>query len=354
MGRALIEVPATSANLGPGFDIIGMSIDNLVDVLEVSWDEDADEMRPVKVIPGGLYEELGCSVPEDESNMVYQLISDELADLCQEYVDEYKPRDDVYPEDCEYGLSDDIKHAFENMKFSIICHNNIPHARGLGSSSAAIVSALRAAFRIGRAALFNAGLYFDDDPVEIENDTAFLRGVSIEGHPDNIAPCVYGGIQLSQRTKFGGYNTTELKPKSGLHVELQILGGDGLKTESAREVLPKQMSYSDAVESTRSFGLLVLGLTQGDDKLLLDAKDFLHQEYRRPLYSKSMELVDLGLENGIPTFISGAGTSVISMWFRPESGVDELLHTYDRVFKNSKPSREYSNIRIAPASSWGA
>lgn len=311
--KTTVSVPATSANIGPGFDILGLSIDELTDTLEVFWGQDADLAQPVKVIGGGLFAELGDKVDETPQNLVYRLICEELALL---------------------GVDKDLP-------LSIVCYNNIAHSRGLGSSSAAIVSALRAAFRIASSLLAGISQKLVLDGVEMgEDEYVYARGCAIEGHPDNVAPCVYGGIEMAYGDS---YALRSITPADNLNLALQIFCDSSLKTSDARAVIPEKIPHIDAIKNTRSFGCLLSGLQIGSNELLLEANDYLHQEYRRSLYPKSMELVDIGMNNGIPTFISGAGTSVISLMFGKS---DEFSEIFSKTFTNCQKSNDYSNIYI--------
>jgi homoserine kinase len=318
-----IAVPATSANLGPGFDSIGFAVPSITDTLEVSTGADLQgtpvEARPVKVVPGGFNALFGDVAPEDESNMVYDLIRSELVRLNAP------------------------------QEFSIVCHNNIPHARGLGSSSAAIVSALRAAYRIaksvgvdvssahlgsmsGLAANTYDGGADPDNAIADENAYVFAQALEIEGHPDNIAPCIFGGVQLATPD---GQGVTSVKLPRPLQVAVQLNPARGLKTKDARAVMPKSVPYADAMLNSRNFANLIQAFHTGDNtNLLLATKDYLHQEYRRELYPESMMMVDLARKYKIPTCISGAGTTVVSFWFED----DEILDRYHKLFPPEKQS----------------
>ena len=288
-----IVVAATSANLGPGFDSIGFAVPSITDTLEVAYGESLESAR-VQVLPGGYNAQFGDSAPQDESNMVYALIRSELERL------------DV------------------SLEFSIKCYNNIPHARGLGSSSAAIVSAGRAAYRIAQDV--------KGTPDTDEDAYVFARALEIEGHPDNIAPCIYGGVQLSTPD---GQSVSSVHLPRPLQIAVQLNPARGLKTKDARAVMPESIPYSDGLHNSCNFANLIHAFHTGANEHLLEAtKDYLHQEYRRTLYPESMMLVDLMRKYKIPACISGAGTTVVAFWFEDS----DMLERYHELFPPEKQS----------------
>jgi homoserine kinase len=291
--KETITACATSANLGSGFDSLGLQIPKLYDTLEVIWGDDLNSNHTtdkVKVIKSGMFAQFGDTVSTDQHNLIYKLIAEELLRL---------------------GVDTDFK---------IVCHNSVPHSRGLGSSSVAIVLALRAALRI------HAEVTTGSSQVEDEDAKVFARGLEIEGHPDNVAPCVFSGIQLSTAD---GSSVTEIRIPQPLRIELLVNSERGLPTKQARAILPEAVAFNDAVVHGRNFANMILGLQTGDNKRLFDGtNDILHQPYRRELYADSMKLVDLGRSCGIPMAISGAGTTVIAFWFEDS----EITSLFDQLF----------------------
>jgi homoserine kinase len=178
------------------------------------------------------------------------------------------------------------------------CTNVIPHARGLGSSSAAIVAGLAAA----RGLVSGGALLLDDDAL-------FAVAADLEGHPDNVAPAVYGGFTVAYSE--GGVfraTTCSVDPR----VEAVVLvPPQPVQTSVARGLLPGSVPHRDAAANAARAALLVAALA-GRPGLLLDAtRDWLHQDYRREAMPLSVDLVHSLRESGLPAVVSGAGPSVL-------------------------------------------
>ncbi|MFK4088887.1 homoserine kinase [Kribbella sp. NPDC020789] len=252
-----VRVPATSANLGPGFDAFGLAL-TLYDELVVT--------------PGGsrvTVQVSGCGaddVPLDESHLVVRSIRRGLEAL-----------------------------GVPVPGFTLRCENRIPHGRGLGSSSAAIVGGLAAAFGL-------AG-----EPVDRER---LLRLANeLEGHPDNVAAAVYGGFTVAWLDGEDG-RAVRLDPADSLGAVVYVPANRVL-TKQARGLLPSAVPHGDAAANAGKAALLVVALTQRPELLLTATEDRLHQEFREPAMPESLALVHKLRGSGLAATVSGAGPTVI-------------------------------------------
>ncbi|MBT5319889.1 MAG: homoserine kinase [Chloroflexi bacterium] len=253
-----VRVPATAANLGPGFDSIGMAVD--------LWSELTVTRGPFEVTIEGD----GADVlPTDEGNLV---VAGARA--------AYNARGAEFP----------------NLKFH--CVNEIPFARGLGSSSAAIVSGIVAGF-----ALQGDGT----DPHE-----ALLLAAEIEGHPDNVAPAIFGGCQIGVKAGDDWITSTIPVPED-LHAVILIPDFVG-ETSEARGVLDSEVSRADAVFNIGRSALLANALATGQMDLLRYAtEDRLHQPQRAAIYKGMNTIIRAALTGGAHgAFLSGAGPSIMA------------------------------------------
>ncbi|WP_323793209.1 homoserine kinase [Nocardioides sp.] len=265
-GVARVSVPATSANLGPGFDALGLALD-LRDRLEA------------EVIPEGLVVEVegagSDSVPRDERHLVVRamrLAFDALGE---------RPT----------GLR-------------LACHNVIPHARGLGSSSAAIVGGLA----LARGLVVGGAEQLDDEAL-------FQLAAELEGHPDNVAPACFGGFVISGRDDENGADAPFFAVPSAVSSSLAaivLIPPDGVETEVARGLLPDEVPHADAASNSGRAALLVAALAGRPDQLLRGTRDLLHQQFRRPAMPATIDLVDDLRSAGVPAIVSGAGPTVLA------------------------------------------
>lgn len=255
--EVVVEVPATSANLGPGFDCFGLALD---------W----GERVTLRTESSGFHIEVSgegaAQVPRDETHLIIRSALLGLADLGEPVTG--------------LGLS---------------CHNTIPHGRGLGSSSAAIVAGL-----VGARGL--AGR--DPDPV-----WTLRHATAIEGHPDNVAAATYGGFVLAYEGR-DGVAVIEGRVAPGLAVATFTPPG-AVATQAARDLLPNRVPHVDAAANAARAALLVEAMA-GRPELLWEAtRDWLHQEYRKPAMPKSAELMTQLRSVGLAAVISGAGPTVL-------------------------------------------
>jgi homoserine kinase len=256
-----VSVPATSANLGPGFDSLGLAL-SLRDELHA---EVTGAGLEIEVLGVGADE-----VPRDEGHLVVRAMREAFRAM-----------------DAEPG------------GLRLRCTNRIPHARGLGSSSAAIVGGIA----LARGLVAGGRLLLDDDAV-------FRLAARIEGHPDNVAPAFYGGFVISGAEDGECYAVTV--PVDPRVSTLVFVPPDGVSTERARGLLPSEVPHADAAADAGRAALLVAALGGQPEHLLRATRDFLHQDYRRPAMPDSLALVDALRADGVPALVSGAGPTVLA------------------------------------------
>jgi homoserine kinase len=257
-GRATVSVSATSANLGPGFDSLALAL-ALTDRVEA---EIVDSGVSVEVVGEG-----ADTVARDESNLVASSMLTMFASMGV-----------VVP-----GLR-------------LVCRNQIPHGRGLGSSAAAIVAGLELA-----AALIGGG----------GAKQTLQQATEIEGHPDNVAACLLGGLTIAW-SRSGDPHAIRLEVHADVR-PIVFVPPQPLSTEVARGLLPGTVPHRDAAVNSGRAALLVAALTTRPDLLLDATADRLHQEYRRPAMPESLELVDALRAAGVAAVVSGAGPTVLAL-----------------------------------------
>lgn len=262
-GPVRVSVPATSANLGPGFDSLGLAL-SMRDELVVEATSAGLEI----VVDGAGADE----VPRDESHLVVRSMRAAFAEM---------------------GAGS----GPPGLRLS--CHNVIPHARGLGSSSAAIVAGLS----LARGLVAGGTLLMDDDAL-------FRLAARLEGHPDNVAPAFYGGFVISGQEGGDFYAVgSSVDPRVAVVV---FVPPEPVSTEVARGLLPAEVPHADAAADAGRTALLVAALAGQPEHLHLATRDFLHQEYRRPAMPESLALVDRLRADGVAAIVSGAGPTVLA------------------------------------------
>jgi homoserine kinase len=276
-----VRVPASSANLGPGFDSIGLAL-GVWDVCDVRVV--AQPGAEVRVAGEG-----AGSVPTDESHLVVRTMLRAWAEL---------------------GVS-------APSGLLVECTNAVPHGRGMGSSATAIVSGIVAAQALTMAQSLagegSDGIVTGADGDCLELDLSFTNHLAnlLEGHPDNASASVFGGGTLSWTEGEPAHTRTV---RLRLHPDLDpvvFTPSEQLSTATARSVLPTQVRLADAAANSARAALLVHALEHDPAVLLPATREWLHQEARRPSYAASMRLVDLLRAEGHPAVISGAGPSVL-------------------------------------------
>lgn len=295
--KVSVKVPASSANLGPGFDCIGLALPiyNTITIEEtvlpgtgieinlISEEESIDEM-------------VFDSIPKDENNIVYKAVE---------------------------MLYNSIGQEPSELRINI--QSQIPITRGLGSSSSIVVGGLLAANKL----LGNPA------------DEAALLAIAteVEGHPDNVAPAILGGVVLASQEEDGMISYYKLKWPEEWDITVCIPDFE-LSTEIARSVLPKEVPMQDAIFNARHLAMLVQAINTADAKLMKSAlKDRIHQPYREKLVPGMKEIMDaFKHEDGVlGCVLSGAGPSMLV-----------ISHKYDvdKIKSIVKDIWEAQNIKV--------
>ena len=257
-----VRVPATSANLGPAFDSAGLALALYDDVI-------------VRVVDSGLAVDVAGegaeTLPRDKRNLVVQSLRAAFTALGGQ------PR----------GLE-------------VVCANRIPQSRGLGSSSAAIVAAVLAA----RALVLGGEELLDDD-------ATLALASRLEGHPDNVAACLRGGLTFAWSSAAG-----VRVHRVDVHPDLRpvaFVPSSRSSTKKVRGLLPETVPHVDAAANSGRTALLALALTRSPELLLDATEDRLHQAYRSSAMPRSAALMAGLRGDGIPAVISGAGPTVLAL-----------------------------------------
>ncbi len=261
-----MKVPATTANLGPGFDTLGLAL-SLYDELTVT----------VRDTPGATVEVIGVGageVPTDESNLVVRAIAYTFAAYSQPLP----------------GLD-------------LVARNVIPHGRGLGSSGAAIVSGIMAA----------KGLL--EGLVDIDSNALLALATALEGHPDNVAPALFGGLTIAWTTDAGPQHK-KLIVHRGVS-PLIAVPESTMSTELARSLRPISVPHEDAIFNVSRSALLIAALIQSPELLLAATEDKLHQSYRAAAMPQTESLLLELRAQGLPAVVSGAGPSILVLCSDP-------------------------------------
>lgn len=271
--RATVEVPATSANLGPGFDCLGLAL-NWRDtaVFETVTTKDSEPQVAVEITGEG-----AGQLPVDERNLIVRSL--------------------------QLGL-DRLGARIDGLRVRV--RNTIPQGRGLGSSSAAIVAGLAAAHGLVR-------------PEERFDPADWLPTADrIEGHPDNVAAALFGGLVLAYRSLT---DDRVAAATATLHPEVAgvaLVPEQPLATEVARSVLPKDVPYADATTNAGRAALLVHALTAAPELIFEATGDWLHQSYRGPSMPASYALLTQLRDRGLGAVVSGAGPTLLVLGRRSE------------------------------------
>ncbi len=277
--RVQVRVPATSANLGPGYDCAGLAL--------ALYDELSAELLETSALEIVVTGEGADTVPLDDSHLVVRSMARGFQ---------------------EAGL--------ELPGLRLTCHNRIPHGRGLGSSSAAIVGGLALARELvsdGQRLLADARM------LEIATE--------LEGHPDNVAPAIFGGLTIAWTSsdqeagsgtgmgaarEKGRVEVARFVPNSQIQPVVAV-PSQPLATEQARGLLPATVPHPVAAANGARTALLVPALTTNLDLLMRATHDVLHQDFRRFAYPQAHALMTELRSEGIPSMISGAGPTVIAL-----------------------------------------
>ena len=261
VGRIVqVKVPATSANLGPGFDTLGMALS--------FYDELTVEAVAGNEVTVEVHGEGEGEVPTNGENLVAKTIA---------YVFQ------------RFGQK------LPGLK--LVAHNVIPHGRGMGSSGAAVVSGIMAA----------KGLL--DGIVEISSNELLDIATELEGHPDNVAPALFGGLTIAWEDEKGPHHK-KLFVHRGVS-PLELVPSHKMSTALARSLQPESVPHDDAVFNVSRSALLVAALTQSPELMMSATEDRLHQDYRAEAMPETYELIQLMRSHGHAAVVSGAGPSVL-------------------------------------------
>ena len=352
-----VRVPATSANLGSGFDTAGIALD-YADSLTFTLDDEifasetdenssaAEKLPNVRVIIHGEGED---TLPKDETHLVVS----------------------TFRKACKiFGLP--------NLRFTLEAHNQIPQARGMGSSAEAIVAAVAAAWTFTHEG-------------ELNREAIFEIAAAIEGHPDNVAPAVFGGLTMSWKLDVGegkgsvrvagedaagcgeeplsaGFHTVRYEVSKDISVSVFVPNFE-LSTELARRALPAKVPYGDAIFNVSRAAILpvAFGELNSDSENELGAvksnisrnallfaatQDALHQPYRANLMKDSWKLVEVLREHGFAAAISGAG-SCVAVFYAGDSEYKKSAAQKIDAIANPWLSRDGWRVLHVPVNSTG-
>lgn len=271
-GRSVtVRVPATSANLGPGFDTLGLAL-SIYDEVTVTVRDEPGAFVDVRGVGAGV-------VPTDETNLVVSSLAYTFRAMGQ-------PLPGV----------------------DLIANNVIPHGRGLGSSGAAVVAGIVAA----------KGLL--DGIVDIDSATLLRIATELEGHPDNVAPALFGGLTIAWLESTGPQHK-KLMVHRGVS-PLVFVPQHTLSTKLARSLQPLSVPHEDAVFNVSRSALLIAALTQSPELLFAGTEDKLHQSYRASAMPETDRLVTLLRAHGFAAVVSGAGPSILVLADGPGRRLD--------------------------------
>jgi homoserine kinase len=258
-GPVAVRVPASSANLGPGFDALGLAL-TLHDEITA---EVVGAGLDVRVTGEGR-----SSVPLDETHLVVEAMHAAF--------------------DLMGGRPDGLR---------LSCVNAIPHGRGLGSSSAAIVGGIV----LARALVVGGETLLDDA-------AAYQLAVDLEGHPDNVAAALLGGLTIAW---IEGAAAEVERLETDVQVTVFVPSAE-VSTQKARGLLPETVPHADAALNAGRAALLIAALTGSPGRLISATEDRLHQAYRAEAMPASYKLLRQLRVEGVPAIISGAGPTVLA------------------------------------------
>lgn len=261
VGRGVtVQVPATTANLGPGFDTLGLAL-SIYDTLTVTVTERPGVRVTVEGVGAG-------EVPQDETNLVARAIAEVFVEV-----------------------------GVPLPGLELRATNSIPHGRGLGSSGAAIVSGIVAA----RGLLHGVA--------DLDGDRLLGIATRMEGHPDNVAPALFGGLTIAWMGENGPQHK-KLLVHRGVS-PLVLVPEHTMSTALARSLQPESVPHEDAIFNVSRSTLLIAALIQSPELLLVATEDRLHQAYRASAMPETDRLITVLRAAGHAAVVSGAGPSIL-------------------------------------------
>jgi homoserine kinase len=278
-----VQVPATSANLGPGFDCLGLALNMHDRYMAQVMDESGVDID----VTG----EGADAVPTNDKNLVIKAM--------------YKGFDFL---------------GGRPRGISLRQLNVIPHGRGLGSSASAIVGGLT----LARSLVLTGEQYMSDEEL-------ITLATELEGHPDNVAAAFYGGATIAWLEN--SIDAAGISKSVGRAVSLKVddrikalllVPDNQLATAKARKLLPETISHQDAVLNSSRAALLVHALAQRPDLLFNATEDLLHQSYRESAMPKTIALMQKLRGAGLAAVVSGAGPSVMVLYANSEDEIDQI------------------------------
>ncbi len=281
-----VQVPATTANLGPGFDSLGLALS--------LHDRFIAQVLDEQIIDIDISGEGADDLPRNEKNLV-------------------------------------IKSMYKGFEFfggkprgiALRALNIIPHSRGLGSSASAIVGGLS----LARALVLGGSEQMSDDDM-------LNLATAIEGHPDNVAAAIFGAATIAWKEVQHGQDVAlsvqlEVDPRISV---IAFVPSTSVATSKARKMLPERIAHADAVRNSANTALLVHALQHRPDLLHTATADFLHQSYRADAMPASFALLTKLRKAGVAAFISGAGPTVLALHTGGSGEVEELTRACGEKF----------------------
>lgn len=278
-----VSVPASTANLGPGFDAVALALD--------VRDRYAVHVTASPGLVVELHGEGAGQLPADDTHLVARALRAAMEVSGAGWVEQLADR---------------------GRGLRLECHNQVPMSAGLGSSATAVVGGLGLGFALAAAGpAAGTRTLWPDGLSDAERSMVNTHAGVWEGHPDNSSASVFGGLTLSWMPSAQVVRTVRLRVHADVEPVVLWPRGDRLSTSTARAVLPSHVPHGDAVRQAGRSALLVHALTC-EPALLWDATcDWLHQEQRRTAYPGSMAAVDTLRALGHPAVVSGAGPTVL-------------------------------------------
>lgn len=303
--KVSVKVPATSANIGPGFDCLGLALPiyNTITIEETVLPGTGIEINLMSEEEQVIDELIFDNIPRDENNIVYKAVE---------------------------MLYNSIGQEPSELKINI--QSQIPITRGLGSSAAVIVGGLIAANKLlGSPA----------------DETALLSiATEVEGHPDNVAPAILGGFVLSSQEDDGSIIYRKLNWPKEWDITVCIPDFE-LSTNIARSVIPEQIPIHDAVYNAKHLAMLIQAVNTKDEKLMKSALlDKLHQPYREKLVPGMKEIMEaFKHEDGVlGCVLSGAGPTMLVISHKYD--LDKIKSTVREIWEGQSVKSEIKTLKI--------